>query len=236
MCTAVARTSLLTAAELEANVPKPLSDLERRVLAYIVDYLRSNTYQPSVREIGREFTIKSTKTVSELLQSLANKGWIERDPSRSRGVRVLGMERAPGTISLPLLADSEAAGPSSYLEFDRRLAGAETSFLMALGEDPPQAEGLRSGDLLLMERLVPADVRDGDLLAVRTGNLVHVRRCVGVNDDTVAFAPIKESDPPLEVAREKLNGTLQGRVCGMVRRMRPVVPHASALTEAPVAG
>lgn len=217
-------------------MPKPLTDLERRVLDYIVDYLRSNTYQPSVREIGREFTIKSTKTVSELLQSLANKGWIERDPSRSRGVRVLGMERAPGTISLPVLADRESANPAGYLEFDRRLAGAETSFLMALNADAPQAEGLRSGDLLLMERLSPADIRDGDLLAVRTGDVVHVRRCAGVDGDRVVFAPVSDADAPLEVARDKLNGTLQGRVCGVVRRVRPVMPHASALEEAPLAG
>jgi hypothetical protein len=75
-------------------MPEPLTDLERRVLEYLVQYLRSNTYQPSIREIGREFALKSTKTVSELLQSLADKGWIERDPSRSRGVRLLGVHRS----------------------------------------------------------------------------------------------------------------------------------------------
>ena len=73
-------------------MPDPLTHIERKVYNYLLDFLSQNTYQPSVREIGRRFKIKSTKTVSELLQSLAKKGYIERDPSRSRGVRLLGYQ------------------------------------------------------------------------------------------------------------------------------------------------
>ena len=69
---------------------QPLTPTERRVYHYLIDFLAENTYQPSVREIGKKFRIKSTKTVSDLLHSLAVKGYIERDPSRSRGVRLLG--------------------------------------------------------------------------------------------------------------------------------------------------
>ena len=82
-------------------MPEPLTSLERRILDYLVDYLKRNTYQPSIREIGRRFDIKSTKTVSEYLQSLAEKGWIERDPSRSRGVRLLTVDMSPRTVSVP---------------------------------------------------------------------------------------------------------------------------------------
>ncbi len=44
----------------EAMMPKPLTSLERRILDYLVEYLRQNTYQPSIREIGKRFGIKST--------------------------------------------------------------------------------------------------------------------------------------------------------------------------------
>ena len=67
-----------------------LTPIERKVYNYLLDFLAENTYQPSIREIGRKFRIKSTKTVSDLLQSLSAKGYIERDPSRSRGVRIVG--------------------------------------------------------------------------------------------------------------------------------------------------
>src|SRR5687767_9759449 len=82
-------------------MPKPLTSLERRILDFLVEYLRKNTYQPSIREIGKRFGIKSTKTVSEYLQALADKGWVERDPSRSRGVRLIGIEINPSTVTVP---------------------------------------------------------------------------------------------------------------------------------------
>src|SRR5687767_2194346 len=97
-------TTSLTCATLEAMMPKPLTSLERRILDYLVEYLRKNTYQPSIREIGKRFGIKSTKTVSEYLQALADKGWVERDPSRSRGVRLIGVEVNTETVSVPRVA------------------------------------------------------------------------------------------------------------------------------------
>ena len=83
-----------------AQVP---TEIERKIFDYMVSYLRRNTYQPSIREIGEEFGIKSTKTVSEHLQALAEKGFLERDPSRSRGVRILGVDLAPEAVSVPVL-------------------------------------------------------------------------------------------------------------------------------------
>src|SRR5688572_32708533 len=111
-------------------MPNPLNSLERRILDFIVDYLRRNTYQPSIREIARRFGIKSTKTVSEYLQSLADKGWIERDPSRSRGVRVIGLAMNAGTVTVPqyerLTAKTDT--PVSALELDRQLVGGAGAF------------------------------------------------------------------------------------------------------------
>ena len=51
-----------------------ITEIERKILDFMVHYLRSNTYQPSIREIGERFGIKSTKTVSEHLQALADHG------------------------------------------------------------------------------------------------------------------------------------------------------------------
>ena len=75
-----------------------LSNIELKILEFMIGYLRENTYQPSIREIGQEFGIRSTKTVSEHLQSIADKGFLERDPSRSRGVKILGIDIGTETV------------------------------------------------------------------------------------------------------------------------------------------
>lgn len=181
-------------------MPKPLSSLERRILDFIVDYLRRNTYQPSIREIARRFGIKSTKTVSEYLQSLADKGWIERDPSRSRGVRVLGLEMSTDTVSVPHFERVSGNGdkPVSMLELDRALVGAAGSFMVALAADADAPDGLRSGDLLIVEPVGAEELETGDLAVLR-----------GPSGATVCKWPVSDV--------ERL---VSGRVLNVIRRVR----------------
>ena len=151
----------------------PPNEIERRILDYMESYLRRHTYQPSVREIGAKFGIKSTKTVSEHLKSLAAKGYLERDPSRSRGARIVGLDLNAETRSVPcytriahLRGDGhEEESPQSYA-IDRRLAGAAGSFFVEVSGDEAGALGYEEGDLLLVQPVLAPEIRDGDILAV----------------------------------------------------------------------
>lgn len=150
-------------------MPNPLSSLERRILDFIVDYLRRNTYQPSVREIARRFGIKSTKTVSEYLQSLADKGWIERDPSRSRGVRVIGLTINAGTVTVPQYErlSAKTDTPVSAMELDRQLVGSAGAYIVALAVADGAPDGWRVGDLLIVEPVPANELEPGDLAVLR---------------------------------------------------------------------
>lgn len=145
-------------------MPQALTDLERRALDYIVEYLRENTYQPSIREIGRRFGLKSTKTVSELLQSIEAKGFIERDPSRSRGVRLVGLTLRSGCVSVPVL--DRAGRAVDRFELDRRLTGPAGSYLMEMSGSELAGEGIRDGDLALVEPTNAASADPDDLVVV----------------------------------------------------------------------
>jgi repressor LexA len=191
-------------------MPKPLTSLERRILDFIVEYLRRNTYQPSIREIGSRFGIKSTKTVSEYLQSLADKGWIERDSSRSRGVRVIGLDMHPSTVTVPQL---EAETEDTAFELDRRIAGGAGTFMLSMGEDPVAPEGLREGDLVLVEPVPFSEIEEGDLVVVRNGGHARVRRAVRQGQKVLL-----EPD-----AEEMHSSHFGGRATGLVRRLRTPV-------------
>src|ERR1700683_5641297 len=116
------------ASDLSRGKPmaEALTPIERRVYHFLLDFLAENTYQPSIREIDKRFRIKSTKTVSDILQALAEKGYIERDPSRSRGVKLLGFAAAPLTQPVPVYTKIAAGEPAllpehrqSFLTLDR---------------------------------------------------------------------------------------------------------------------
>lgn len=213
-------------------MPKPLSDLERRVLDYLVEYLRENTYQPSIREIGRRFGIKSTKTVSELLQSLAAKGWIERDPSRSRGVRLLGHAHQADTVSVPwygIASRARSAQTSDAVvekfELDRKLVGAAGTFIVTMAGDSMGEEGIRDGDLLLVEPVMSDVIESGDLVLALADGAQCVRR---LDRDGVGHVLWRGTgqDAAVTVAE---NVEIVGRVVSIVRRLR--VPATGTRTE-----
>lgn len=206
-------------------MPDQLTDLERRVLDYLVEYLRMNTYQPSIREIGREFSIKSTKTVSELLQSLADKGWIERDPSRSRGVRLLGVEMKVQTVAVPVFESAEASEASGHFELDRKIVAAHGAYLLPLVGDHLREEGLRSGDLLIVEPCDPQTLESGDLVIAQSGGTSNARRCMR-NGGDITLEPVRHGEVALTLSPRQASSVIRGRVTGLVRRLRAPVPDA----------
>lgn len=200
-------------------MPDQLNELERRVLDYLVGYLRRNTYQPSIREIGREFAIKSTKTVSELLQSLADKGWIERDPSRSRGVRLLGLQMAPDTVSVPVYDSADGITTSGHYDFDRKIVAAHGAFLVAMAGDHLREEGVHPGDLLIVEPVDPQNLENGDLVLARSGGSTAPRRCVR-NGGDISLDAVRRGEIALTLTTRQAGAVIRGRITGVVRRLR----------------
>ena len=136
----------------DLRISSSLTEIERKILDFMFLYLRTNTYQPSIREIGEKFGIKSTKTVSEHLQALADKGFVERDPSRSRGVKIIGMDLNAQTVSVPCfreLPDVDGGmstdGVDMYVSMDRRFAAGKGSFMVHAPGDRLAAAGINSG-------------------------------------------------------------------------------------------
>ncbi|MFP4623966.1 MAG: LexA family protein [Gemmatimonadota bacterium] len=202
-----------------------LTTLERDVLDYLVEYVRRHTYQPSVREIGAEFGIKSTKTVSELLQSLADKGWIERDSSRSRGVRLLGLDLGLDVVSVPHIdvhLSEPLAEPLDSLALDRRIAGPAASFLVSMVGDSMGQEGIRDGDLLLVEPVPEQELIDGDLVLCRLESDTCVRR-FRHQDGAAILDPGRVDRAPALLDRGG-DDEILGRITAVVRRLRTDSP------------
>ncbi|MEO6447539.1 MAG: transcriptional repressor LexA [Gemmatimonadaceae bacterium] len=158
----------------------PLSPLERRVYHFLLDFLAENTFQPSVREIGRRFRIKSTKTVAEVLQSLADKGFIEREGARSRGVRIVGWSSMGHVQPVPVYARVNVTEPHltddnrlRWIAMDRSFVPVEDAFFLRNAGDAMVGRGVHDGDWILVNPSIRA--RDGDMIAVRVDAHVMVR-------------------------------------------------------------
>ena len=170
-----------------------LTPTEEKVYQYLIEFLAANSYQPSIREIGRRFEIKSTKTVSDILGSLARKGFIQRNQARSRGLRILG-SHASATRVVPFYAYLAAFGPpvspdlrTDSIIIDRRLAPGEGSFFVRSVDDAMASCGIRANDTVLINP--DFAVTDGDLVGVRVGNEAVIRIFEQRGNDTALVAP-----------------------------------------------
>lgn len=158
-------------------MPEPLTPTEEKVYRYLLAYLAEHSYQPSVREIGRQFDIKSTKTVSDILGNLARKGWVQRNRARSRGLTILGAHAPGSTVPVPLYpgvpADGGAPRPDDredWVTVDRRLVPNGDAYFVRIAGGT--VTGAVPGALVLVD---PHSAGDGtDIVAVRRGSTVEV--------------------------------------------------------------
>lgn len=156
-----------------------LTPIERRIYNYLVEYLKRETFQPSVREIGSRFGIRSTKTVTEHLQSLQRKGYLDRTPSRSRALKILGLNLSPDTYTIPVYRHGTPESvdeDSERLDLDRTLAGSADCFLVRASGDAREY-GVLEGDLVLVEPC--QQLENGDLAVWDREGMVEIRAARG---------------------------------------------------------
>ena len=201
-------------------MPEPLTQLEQRVYHYLIDFLAANTYQPSIREIARKFRIKSTKTVSDLLHSLEAKGYIERDESRSRGVRLLGFAAAGSTQPILYYGRIHAGEPAlrpeyrkGFITMDRRFVPGDDVFFLKVRGESMSDRGIFDGDYVMLSP--SARAKDGDIVGARLGEEATVKTLTH-RGSTIVLEPAHDGERPIEVG-PKDDFAILGVVCGVFR-------------------
>jgi repressor LexA len=197
-----------------------LTQLEGSVYKYLLDFTAEHTYQPSVRDIGKQFQIKSTKTVSDLLQSLAQKGYIERDPARSRGVHLLGFTGGGKTKPVPYYGKIHAGEPSllpehreAYITIDRRFVPAEEVFFLRVKGDSMIGRSISDGDYVMVNPV--AKPKENDIVAARIGDEATVKTLTH-SKGKVVLEPANPSESEI-VLNESDDYSILGVLCGVFR-------------------
>jgi len=186
-------------------VSEPLTQLEEQVYHYMIDFLAENTYQPSVREIARQFRIKSTKTVSDLLHALEGKGYIQRDESRSRGVRLIGFAGGSATQPVAFYDGVEDGQPipreqnrRAFITVDRRFLPGPDVYCMKASGGGLASRGILDGDFLMISP--SSSPKEGDVVATRSNGRTHVKQFAPGDGAVIGvvcgvFRPYWEKEP-----------------------------------------
>jgi repressor LexA len=198
---------------------KILTERQQAVLTFVEEFCQQQGYPPTVREVGAHFGIQP-RAADDHLSALKRKGYLHREPGRSRGL-ALTARHAPRTVDVPILGRIAAGRPlraeeqiEDTLTLPEAWARGENVFLLRVSGDS-MAPTLFSGDLVIVQ--AQSRVQRGEIGVVLLGEEATVKRVYEEPDglmlkgDNPNFTPIRLS-PEQAVTVQVL-----GKVVGLYR-------------------
>lgn len=152
-----------------------LTSRQKEVLEYIDENLRSKGYPPSVREIASALGLTSPATVHNHLNTLENKGYIKRDPTKPRAMEI-SYDAGSGSVTerrpvqhIPLIG-TVAAGTGVLAEenieesypLPQDFTGDGTLFMLKVRGDSMIEAGIFDGDFVVVRQQESAN--NGDIV------------------------------------------------------------------------
>jgi repressor LexA len=142
-------------------MPDSLNPRQRQILDYLRDHSRDHSYPPTVREIGRAVGLSSSSTVQNHLNTLETRGFITRDPAKSRTVEIVDSQPSRGhgnnIVNLPLIGRVAAGTPvlavenvEQHLNVGTEIAGGEDSYALTVHGESMIDAGIRDGDIVVV--------------------------------------------------------------------------------------
>ena len=200
-----------------------MSDIQSRILRFIERYTRDEGRPPTNREIGAEVKILSTGHVDYHLTVLAKKGYIEREPKKSRGIRLLRPQEQRGLRMYGKIAAGQPLDIFTDEQEPLDLAAHTREFVLQVQGNSMIEDHIYDGDYVLV---MPAETaNDGDIIVATcmTSNggygSATLKRFYR-ETDRIRLQPANSEMDPIYVLGEEWNTDwkIQGRVTAVYRR------------------
>jgi repressor LexA len=157
-----------------------LTARQQEIWGFLVDYVGSHGYPPTVREIGEAVGLASPSTVHAHLANLERAGLLRRDPTKPRALELVGHRRIEPeredtpVRKLPLLGEIAAGGPllaEELIEDEVAVPeplGRDADFLLRVKGESMIDAGILDGDTLVVRR--QSDAGNGDIVVALAGD------------------------------------------------------------------
>src|SRR3990167_1906808 len=194
-----------------------LTKRQKEILDYIQEYITQHDYAPSYREIGSHFSLSSTATIAEHIESLKNKGYLENSENLARSIQLTPAwdER---TFNIPLLGLIAAGKPieairtNETIDIPRDMMGSHTFALKVRGSSMIE-DGIFDGDYVIIEQAATA--RNGEIVVALIDNENVTLKRFYKDKGRVRLQPANSSLKPIYPTRV----VVQGKVKGVIRKI-----------------
>jgi repressor LexA len=208
-----------------------LSSRQIEIMLYIEEYIQQHRRPPTNREIGTQFSIKSTGHVDYHLRILEDRAYIVREPKKSRSIRVLRSLRRPG---LPILGTIAAGLPLEIYDADQQdaldlsihLPDSSREYVLLVRGTSMIDDHISDGDMVIIQPT--KDARDGDII-VATHKAANTERGEATlkrfyrERTGVRLQPANSEFQPIYIPAQEWDAEweIQGKVSAVYRRCTP---------------
>ncbi|MCL4385541.1 MAG: transcriptional repressor LexA [Actinobacteria bacterium] len=208
-----------------------LTQKQLNVLKEIYEFIVTNNYPPSVRNIAEILGFSSPKGVSDHLSVLEKKGYILKNSS-ARSIRltekalwILNISNPlqdKNIVYLPLLGRIAAGRPifaeeniEEFIPVSSQIMGkAQGQFLLKVKGDSMSGEHIVDGDTLIVK--IQNTAENGDIVVALVDNEAVVKRFYKREDGVVE---LRSANPLYEPIIIKDNLQIQGKVIAIYRNI-----------------
>lgn len=202
------------------DMQQPLTTKQERVMNYIREFTLKKSFPPTVREICESLGIRSTSTVHAHLQTLEEKGYIRRDPTKPRAMEILdeSFQDLPEISSIPLIGHVAAGEPiiaderiESYFPVPANHLPSGQCFMLKVHGESMINVGIMDGDYVMVNQQSTA--RNGDIVVALLEDSATVKTFYREKDH-IRLQPENDALEPI-ICHD--NVSILGRVFGSYR-------------------
>lgn len=206
-----------------------LKEREKEILNYMKKEIRAKGYPPTVREICKALSIKSTSTVHKDIEALVERGFIKKDPSKPRALMVVEEDihtspsQSINTVEdanvayVPVVGQIAAGTPilaeenvEDSFPIPSRYIGTNENFMLTVKGESMIEAGIMDGDYILVEQQNTAN--NGDIVVAMVDGFESEAtvKTFYKEKDHIRLQPENSSMSPIIVQDVKVLGKVKG--------------------------
>ena len=150
-----------------------------KIYNFTVDYIESNGFPPSVREICAQCQIKSTATAYLYIEKLREKGLFEKSPSKKRALKINTPKN--NVKNIPLIGTITAGSPiyavenlEGYLPVPNEFISNDESFALRVNGQSMINAGILNNDIIIVKKSNSAN--NGEIVVALIDDSATVKR------------------------------------------------------------
>jgi repressor LexA len=202
-------------------MPPVVYKRQLQILDFIRQYIDTNGFAPTLKQIAEALNVSSLATIHEHLQALEKKGLIRKKTGATRGIVLTDhIPQVSQGLEVPIMGFIAAGAPiepypdpNATISISPSMVSSKKRvYVLQVRGESMIDDGIWDGDFVVVEQQDMAD--NGDIVVAMLDNGMHTLKRYFKEPTRIRLQPANKMMSPIYAK----NVTIQGKVVGLIRK------------------